>query len=671
MEFLSAIVGSSRRTTCLIFIMKLTLDVLGSGASPTPSEDHVKVRKCEPIRVDTCQRLGYNVTGLPNFLGHESQQDADLQLRTFTSLIQYGCSTQLRFFLCTVYTPMCTEKVVEVIGPCRSVCEKVREQCEPVLHQFGFPWPAALSCSKFHPFNDNNHMCMEGATRDETLGSLDPRLRQPILPPPSTSPPASYPFGSASVIPGRNGAGNCQHLPHPEKFVYSNRTQQCLQLCDADLWFAQRDKAVLDIWMAVWSSVGIVSTALVAATYFVDVQRFRSIERHVVFMTLCYGMCSVAYLVRIIAGRHAISCVTIDSAARDQPSVLARSGLASTDCTILFVLLYYFSMAGIVWWLVLAFTWLFVAGLHWTVDVTVQRLGTYFHIVAWSVPAVQVIVILVHKNIEPNEFTGLCHVTADESVAVVGFLLAPMVAFLFIGATFLGGGLLGYCQTRHRRRRGGDASAPRADDEAEAMSGDLVAAARLATFCIVCMLPLLGSIACVLHGYINMDRTGDRDSSERTAVERDGTKEPEQEADEDPSELKANHQSVSVFLIQVLMNVLVAIFSAFRTICSIEAKQSWRQFLRRRCEPDGAPVTSGARRYTSPTAGRSPTGTATGHVNATPSVRSYRQSPSIDYQKQRQGLIPHQVHLVDDHLAKRCRTCTKHQTLSRQFQYII
>lgn len=669
MQFLQAIARSSRRTACLVVILRFALDVLGSGASPTPSEDHVKVRKCEPIRLETCQGLGYNVTGLPNFLGHESQQDAELQLRTFTSLIQYGCSTQLRFFLCAVYTPMCTEKVVEVIGPCRSVCEKVRERCEPVLQQFGFPWPLALDCSKFHPFNDNQHMCMEGATTDETPGSLpDPRLRQPHYLP---SAPAPYPF--ASVVPGRYIAGNCQHLSHPDKFVYSNRTQQCHQLCDADVSFTARDKAVLDIWMAVWSSVGIVSTGLVAATYFVDSQRIRSIERHVVFMTLCYGMCSVAYLVRVIAGRHAISCVAIDiPSARDQPSVLARSGLASTDCTILFVLLYYFSMAGIVWWLVLAFTWLFVAGLRWTVDATVQRLGTYFHIVAWSVPAVQVIVILVHRNIEPNELTGMCHVTANESVAVVGFLLAPMVTFLFVGVTFLGGGLLGYCQTRHRRR--GDSVTPTADDETEVMNRDLVAATRLATFCIVCALPLLASTACVLHGYVNMDRTvGGREGWDRTAVDRDGSREPERRTDEDASALKTNHQSVSVLLIQVLASVAVAVFSAFRTICSIEAKRSWLQFLRRRCEPDGAPATGGAaRRYAGSNGGRSPAGTAaSGRHNATPSVRSYRQSQSIDCQKQRLGLIPHQVQLGDDHLAKRCRTCTKHQLLSRQFQYII
>lgn len=57
---------------------------------------------------------------------------------------------------------MCTEKVPAPIGPCQSLCEQVRARCFPVLQGFGFPWPAALNCSKFPPENNHQHMCMEG-----------------------------------------------------------------------------------------------------------------------------------------------------------------------------------------------------------------------------------------------------------------------------------------------------------------------------------------------------------------------------------------------------------------------------------------------------------------------------------------------------------------------------
>lgn len=51
---------------------------------------------CDPIRISMCQNLGYNVTKMPNLVGHVLQSDAELQLTTFLPLIQYGCSSQLK-----------------------------------------------------------------------------------------------------------------------------------------------------------------------------------------------------------------------------------------------------------------------------------------------------------------------------------------------------------------------------------------------------------------------------------------------------------------------------------------------------------------------------------------------------------------------------------------------
>lgn len=148
----------------IICIIHLRINPV-SGVRGTRIDSH---RSCEPIRIEMCRGIGYNVTSMPNFVDHELQQDAELQLQTFAPLIQYGCSTQLKFFLCSVYVPMCTEKVPDNIGPCRPLCESVQKNCSPVLQEFGFPWPPGLECSKFPSENNHEHMCMEGPREDDT-----------------------------------------------------------------------------------------------------------------------------------------------------------------------------------------------------------------------------------------------------------------------------------------------------------------------------------------------------------------------------------------------------------------------------------------------------------------------------------------------------------------------
>lgn len=81
-------VGLSPRRLLLLLLLLLVGPARGFGDE--------EERRCDPIRISMCQNLGYNVTKMPNLVGHELQTDAELQLTTFTPLIQYGCSSQLQ-----------------------------------------------------------------------------------------------------------------------------------------------------------------------------------------------------------------------------------------------------------------------------------------------------------------------------------------------------------------------------------------------------------------------------------------------------------------------------------------------------------------------------------------------------------------------------------------------
>lgn len=105
--------------------------------------------KCEPITISICKNIPYNMTIMPNLLGHTRQEEAGYEVFQFAPLVKVGCSPDLQFFLCLLYVPLCTI-LDHPIPPCRSLCESARA-CETVMKNFRIDWPENLECSKFPP----------------------------------------------------------------------------------------------------------------------------------------------------------------------------------------------------------------------------------------------------------------------------------------------------------------------------------------------------------------------------------------------------------------------------------------------------------------------------------------------------------------------------------------
>ncbi|CAM9639158.1 unnamed protein product [Lampetra planeri] len=95
-----------------------------------------------------CRGIGYNHTYMPNDFNHDSQDEAGLEVHQFWPLVEIKCSPDLRFFLCSMYTPICLEDYKQPLPPCRSVCERARAGCAPLMRQYGFAWPDRMRCDR-------------------------------------------------------------------------------------------------------------------------------------------------------------------------------------------------------------------------------------------------------------------------------------------------------------------------------------------------------------------------------------------------------------------------------------------------------------------------------------------------------------------------------------------
>lgn len=135
-------------------------EVVGSASDAFPHHN-----LCEPITIPICLNLPYNMTIMPNLIGHTKQDEAGLEVTQFVPLVKIGCSPDLLLFLCSLYVPVCT--VIErPIPPCRSLCESARV-CETLMKTYNFNWPENLECSKF-PVNDGEALCVAENTTSST-----------------------------------------------------------------------------------------------------------------------------------------------------------------------------------------------------------------------------------------------------------------------------------------------------------------------------------------------------------------------------------------------------------------------------------------------------------------------------------------------------------------------
>jgi frizzled 5/8 len=104
-------------------------------------------------------------------MNHETQEEAGLEVHQFWPLVEIKCSSDLKFFLCSMYSPICIEDYHKPLPVCRSVCERAREGCEPIMEQYSFKWPEPMNCENFPKQGGDDFLCMEHPSYSEDIHS--------------------------------------------------------------------------------------------------------------------------------------------------------------------------------------------------------------------------------------------------------------------------------------------------------------------------------------------------------------------------------------------------------------------------------------------------------------------------------------------------------------------
>lgn len=488
----------------------------------TPSKD----KKCEEINIPMCKGIGYNATQLPNMFHHDSQEEAGLEVHQFWPLVEIQCSDDLRFFLCSMYTPICIEDYHKPLPACRSVCNRAKAGCAPIMSQYGFGWPDRMNCDELPIFGDANVLCMDSKNGAEptvspyserfnpssnvgspsTTGSSKsvPKIKGPtvggrMIKPtisPITRSGSHKPTISPTTVNQQSKVSECKCECNPPlrklddgHSRFFNRVETgsvfgCGQPCKS-MFFKPSELTDANHLINIVAVACFICTSLIVTTYAIDPDRFKYPEVSIVYMSGCYLMVSLAFLIKYYVGHTSVAC--------DESGIIRYQGMSAPigPCLLVFVLFYFFTMASGIYWVILCFTWYLAAGLKWGSE-AIASYSPYFHLLALSIPTIKSLIILGSAAIDGDSFSGICSVGNLESENLRKFILVPSFVYMVIGGIFLLAGFFSLFRVRKVIRQ---QSGRMKTDKLEKLM------IRILIFSILYVIPTSIVISCYYHEY--------------------------------------------------------------------------------------------------------------------------------------------------------------------------
>ncbi|KAM7354863.1 frizzled 2 [Cochliomyia hominivorax] len=500
----------------------------GYGLPAIPKDPN---SRCEEITIPMCRGIGYNMTSFPNEMNHETQDEAGLEVHQFWPLVEIKCSPDLKFFLCSMYTPICLEDYHKPLPVCRSVCERARAGCAPIMQQYSFEWPERMACEHLPFHGDPENLCMEqpsytdssssgggsgssgsgGSGRGDSTGSGSSSGGGKRKQSGSGSSSGSQKCkgknskNCQSSLGEKTNAKECtcscrpplilllgkeaQMMQPPLYPWYMNSTvsriagvQNCAIPCKGP-FFTNDEKEFAGIWITLWSGLCFCSTLMTLTTFIIDTERFKYPERPIVFLSACYFMVAVGYLSKNFLQNEEIAC---------DGRFLKESSTGPHSCTLVFLMTYFFGMASSIWWVILSFTWFLAAGLKWGNE-AITKHSQYFHLAAWLIPTVQSVAVLLLSAVDGDPILGICYVGNLNPDHLKTFVLAPLFVYLVIGTTFLMAGFVSLFRIRSViKQQGGVGAGVKADKLEKLMI-------RIGIFSVLYTVPATIVIGCYLY----------------------------------------------------------------------------------------------------------------------------------------------------------------------------
>lgn len=365
--------------------------------SPDVSTCRKKVQ-CVPLQKSTCMgtKLPYTSTTLDLIPERVTQDIIEERLYLLQALKHVPkCWSVVQPFLCSIFMPKCINNTVEL--PSQEMCKMVSGPCRMLINHT--IWPSFAKC-------DNTELFPRLCKNDirELKFNITGKCLKPLVPTDN----------ALSIFDGMEGCGTECYNP-----LYTSDEHN--QIHSFIIWAA---------------GICCAFNLFTVITFLIDWRSANKYPALVIFyINGCFLVCCIGWLVQFSpSGREVIICRKDGTLRMREPSG------ENLSCVIVFVLVYYFLMAAMVWFVILTYTWHMSFRALGTIQDRINKKSAYFHLIAWCVPLVLTVAIMALGRIDGNSMTGICFVGYADHAAKV-FVLGPVLIVVLVGGYFLCRGL--------------------------------------------------------------------------------------------------------------------------------------------------------------------------------------------------------------------------------------
>ncbi|XP_054742762.1 protein smoothened [Anastrepha obliqua] len=482
----------------------------------------VRHGRCEKLAVNsTClgAKIPYNFTSL-DLTDYQSKEQMLKHLNSYRALRHVPkCWAVIQPFLCSVFMPKCEEINGKemVYLPSVEMCRKTLEPCR-ILYNTTF-FPEFLRCNEtlFPPKCTNDVQEMKFNATGSCLA--------PLVPVDSSS----------SNYPGIEGCG-----------------VQCKDPLYTDDEHRQIHKLIS--WLGM---ICFLANLFVVATFIIDWENANKYPALIVFyINLCFMIACLGWLAQFTPGsREDIVCRKDGTLRHSEPT--AGENLS---CIVVFVLVYYFLTAAMVWFVFLTYTWhLRAVG---NVQDRIDKKGSYFHLVAWSLPLVLTITTMALSEVDGNSTVGICFVGYLNHPMRSGLLLGPLCGIILVGGYFVIRGMIMLFGLKHFAN----------DIKSTSASNKIhLIIVRMGLCAIFTLIFILASIACHVNEFRNAHKWAE--SLRKFIICRIST--------EEQCRIEVRP---SIALLQLHLLCLFGSGIVMSTWCWTPSSiETWRRYLRKKC----------------------------------------------------------------------------------------